>query len=59
MRIGWSEVGGDKPVSKAGSTELGSGFRCVSQVDEHRIEVLLREIPIKPEKSTPLAPTVL
>lgn len=41
MRLGWSEAGGDKPVSEAGSTELGPGFRCVSQVDECRIEVLL------------------
>jgi len=57
-RIGWSDVEGDKPVSETGSTELGPGFRCVSQVDEHRIEVLLREICIKSGKLTPLAPTV-
>lgn len=33
MRLGWSEAGGDKPVSEAGSTVLVSG---VSQADEHR-----------------------
>lgn len=43
VRIGWSEVEGDKPVSEAGSTELGPPFRCVSQVDQLRIEVLLRD----------------